>query len=314
MEVSYLLRYTLERILYGIITLWLIISLTFFLLQTLPGSPFNDDKLTAEQIAILNEKYGLNDPLPMQYLRYMRNILKLDFGKSFQYDNQDVFQKLMMPRFPRTISVGLLALAIGLTIGILFGALSALNRGNILDTIIVLLAVLGTSIPAFVFAMSLQYFIGVKAGWLPVIFEDGDFASIILPAVSLSVGVISSLTRFVRTELVEVLNSDYILLARAKGLTKGQVIWRHALRNALIPVVTIIGPMTLFILTGSITMEIIFSVPGLGNLMASGITQNDYFIVLTVSMFISLMFISVVLIVDLLYGLIDPRIRIIGGK
>lgn len=310
-----MLRYTLERIMYGVITLWLIVSITFLLLQFMPGSPFQDDKLSAEQVAILQEKYGLSDPLPMQYFRYMKNIVtKADFGKSFQFDNQDVFRDLVMPRLPRTIKVGSLSMVIGLIIGIILGALAALNRGNWLDNMFVFLAVLGTSIPGFVFAMSLQYYLGVKVQMFPVIYDDGNNLSIVLPAISLSISIISTLTRFVRTELVEVLNSDYILLARAKGLTKTQVIFRHALRNALIPVITIVGPMVLFVLTGGVIMETIFGIPGLGNLMVLGITLNDYFVVLTVATFFSTMFIAVVLIVDLLYGVIDPRIRISGGR
>ncbi|MCK8059338.1 MULTISPECIES: ABC transporter permease [unclassified Fusibacter] len=309
-----MLRYTLERIVYGALSLWLIVTVTFLLLQMLPGSPFQDDKLTAEQVAILNEKYGLNDPLPMQYWRYMTNMLKGDFGKSFMYDNQDVLKDLVVPRWPRTIKVGSLALSMGVVIGIILGALAALNRGKFYDNFIVFLAVLGVSIPSFVFAMGLQYYLGVKLPIFPVLYEDGNFWSIILPAVSMAVGPISSLTRFVRTELVEVIASDYILLARAKGLTRTQVIFRHALRNALIPVVTIVGPMVLSLLNGGVIMENIFGIPGVGQLMVSGITLNDYFIVLTVSTLFSGLFIAVVLVVDLLYGVIDPRIRIAGGN
>lgn len=310
-----MLKYTLERFLYGVLTLLIIITITFFLLKILPGSPFNDEKLTADQIAILNEKYGLSDPLPMQYFRYIKNIVtKFDFGKSFKYDNQDVLRKLIVPRLPRTIKVGLFALAIGITVGIILGSLAALNRGNFVDNILIVLAVLGSSIPSFVFAMVLQYTFAVKIPIFPVLYDDTKIISIVLPAIALSVSTISTLTRFVRTELVEVLNSDYILLARAKGLTNAQVIFKHALRNALIPVITIVGPMVLGILTGGVVMDTIFGIPGLGQLMVDGITLNDYFIVLTVATFYSFLFISVVLIIDLLYGVIDPRIRLAGGK
>jgi oligopeptide transport system permease protein len=202
----------------------------------------------------------------------------------------------------------------GIVLGVIMGALAALNRGKFFDNFIVFLAVLGVSIPGFVFAMGLQYYLGVKIPIFPVLYEDGNFWSIILPAVSMAVGPISSLTRFVRTELVEVIASDYILLARAKGLTRTQVIFRHALRNALIPVVTIVGPMVLSLLNGGVIMENIFGIPGVGQLMVSGITLNDYFIVLTVSTLFSGLFIAVVLVVDLLYGVIDPRIRISGGN
>ncbi len=309
-----MLRYTMERILYGLVTLFLIVMITFFLLQLLPGSPFNDEKLDKTQIAILNEKYGLDRPVPEQFLNYMKGVIRLDFGKSFKYDNQDVMKALVLPRLPRTVKVGALALLIGISLGIVLGSLAALTRGTFFDNLIVILAVLGTSIPGFVFAMLLQYYFAVKFPIFPVLYEDGNPKSIWLPSIALSVYIVSSLTRFVRTELVEVLNSDYILLARAKGLSGRQVIFRHSLRNALIPVITIIGPMVLGVLTGGVVMETIFGIPGVGKLMVDGIMQNDYFIVLGVSTVFSFIFIMIVLVIDLLYGVIDPRIRLAGGN
>lgn len=297
----------------GIITLWLIVSLTFFLLQFMPGSPFNDEKLDESQIAILNEKYGLGDPVPVQYMRYMSNVIRLDFGTSFRYDNQDVYEALIMPRLPYTIQVGGLALAMGVFFGIILGSIAALNRNNPIDHITVLISILGASIPSFVFAMAMQYYLGVKLGWFPVFFTKGEIASYILPAVAIAISVISSLTRFMRTELVEVLGTDYILLARAKGLKRSTVIFRHALRNALIPVITIVGPMTIGVLTGSTIIETIFGIPGVSFLMVEGIRLNDYFVILGVATFYSALFIAVILIIDLLYGVIDPRIRVAGG-
>lgn len=310
-----MIKYTFERIFYGIVTLFIIVSITFFLLKVLPGSPFNDEKLTDDQIKILNEKYGLNDPVVVQYGRYLSNIVtKFDFGKSFKYDNQDVLRNLVLPRLPRTIKVGSVALLIGISVGMILGAISALNRGKFLDNFLTVIAVLGSSIPSFVFAMVLQYTLAVKIPIFPVLYDDKKSISIILPAIALSVGIISTLTRFVRTELVEVLNSDFILLAKAKGLSKSQVIYRHAIRNALIPVITIIGPTVLSVLTGSVVMDTIFGIPGLGHLMVEAINVNDYFVVLTVATFFSTLFIIIMLIIDLLYGIIDPRIRITGGK
>jgi len=312
--VNYLLKYTLQRVLLGVLTLWLIVSATFFLLQFMPGSPFNDEKLDAEKLAILNEKYGLNDPLPVQYARYMGRVIQGDFGVSFVFDNQDVYEKLILPRLPVTAQVGGQALVFGAIIGIIFGSLAALNRNNPLDQIIVVTAILGVSIPSFVFAMTLQYFLGVKLGWFPVVFVKGKWISSVMPSFIMSLWVISSLTRYMRTELVEVLASDFILLARAKGLTGSQVIYRHAIRNALIPVITVIGPLTISLLTGSTVIEQIFGIPGVSFLMVQGIMQNDYFIILGVATFYSLLFISVILITDLMYGVIDPRIRLAGGS
>jgi len=309
-----MIKYTLQRVFLGLLTLWLIISATFFLLQFMPGSPFNDEKLDAEKLAILNERYGLNDPLPIQYARYMGRVVQGDFGVSFQFDNQDVYEKLILPRLPVTAQVGGQALIFGCVFGIMMGALAALNRNNPLDQIIVVTAILGVSVPAFVFAMAMQYFVGVKLGWLPVVFVKGKWLSSIMPSFILSLFVISSLTRFMRTELVEVLASDFILLARAKGLSGAQVIYRHAIRNALIPVITVIGPLTIALLTGSTVIEQIFGIPGVSFLMVQGIMQNDYFIILGVATFYSLLFIAVILITDLMYGVIDPRIRLAGGS
>jgi oligopeptide transport system permease protein len=310
------LRYIVERLFYGLITLFIIVSVTFLLLQFMPGTPFKDDKLSDRQIEILNEKYGLDDPLPVQYINYMNRVVKGDFGVSFSYNNQDVFQNLILPRLPVTTQVGLMALALGTILGILLGALSAIKRNTVWDHITTLIAIIGVSVPSFVFATLLQYWLGVRLSWLniPVAYIRNNPKSLILPAFSLSVFVISSSARFMRTELVEVLNSDFTLLAKAKGLTRFQVIYRHAIRNALIPVITILGPMTVTLLTGSVVIEKIFGIPGVSFLLVEGIMRNDYFVILGVAAFYSFLYIAVILIVDILYGIIDPRIRMSGGK
>ncbi|MFP4697432.1 MAG: ABC transporter permease [Eubacteriales bacterium] len=311
-----MIKYIFQRVFYGVLTLLIIISITFLLLQFMPGTPFNDEKLTDQQIEILNEKYGLNEPLPVQYINYMSNVLKGDFGVSFKYDNQDVFQNLILPRLPVTTKVGLLALGFGTIFGIFLGALAAIKKDTPWDHLTTIIAIVGVSVPSFVFATLLQYGIGVKANFLniPVAYTKGNNLSILLPAFSLSVFVVSSTARFMRTELVEVLNSDYTLLAKAKGLKRSQVIYRHAIRNALIPVITILGPMTVTLLTGSVVIERIFGIPGVSFLLVEGIQRNDYFVILGVAAFYSFLYISIILIVDILYGVIDPRIRLSGGK
>ena len=309
-----MLRYVSQRLLYGILTLFVIVSIIFLLLQFMPGSPFDDQKLSAEQVEIINEKYGLNDPLPVQYVNYMGNMLRLDMGVSFHYNNQEVFNDLIKPRLPVTISVGLMALAMGSVVGILLGAIAAIKRNTIWDHFTTVVAIIGVSVPSFVFATLSQYYVGVKLGWLPVAYTQGDILSFILPAFALSVFVISTTARYMRTELVEVMNTDYILLARAKGLSKPRIIYKHAIRNALIPVITIIGPLTVSLLTGSVVIEKIFGIPGVSFLLIDGITKNDYFVILGVAAFYSFLYITVILIVDILYGVIDPRIRLVGGK
>lgn len=315
-------KYILKRLGYMAVTLFLVLTVNFLLLQLLPGSPFDGEKKTEAQIAILEEKYGMNDPIPVQYARYLKGVFQGDFGTSFKLQNQEVTD-LVLTRIPYTIKPGALALLIGIIIGITLGAIAAMKRNSWADHMITIISVLGVSIPSFVLAAFLQYFICTKLGWLPVIYQPADemrgvtmwdeFKSLILPAISLSVPVIASLVRYMRSELIEVLNTDYILLARAKGLTKAQVIVHHALRNALIPVITVVGPMVVSIMTGSLVVEKFFGVPGLSNLLLNSVTMKDQFLTLGIAFFYAFLYVIVILIIDLLYGVIDPRIRLAGG-
>ncbi len=305
-----------------IITLFLVLTVNFLLLQLIPGSPFDGEKVTEAQKIILEQKYGLDDPIPVQYVRYMKGVVQGDFGISFKLQNQEV-SDLVLTRIPYTIKPGALALLIGVVVGILFGAIAAMKRNSWADHTITIISVLGVSIPSFVLAAFLQYFICSKLGWLPLLYQPKDtvrgisamdeFKSLILPSISLAVPVIASLMRYMRSELIEVLNTDYILLARAKGLTRSQVIFHHALRNALIPVITVVGPMVVSIMTGSLVIEQFFGVPGLSKLMLNSVTMNDQFLTLGIAFFYAVLYVVVILVIDLLYGVIDPRIRLTGG-
>ncbi len=305
-----------------IITLFLVLTVNFLLLQLIPGSPFDGEKVTEAQKIILEQKYGLDDPIPVQYIRYMKGVVQGDFGVSFKLQNQEV-SDLVLTRIPYTIKPGALALLIGVVVGILFGAIAAMKRNSWADHTITIISVLGVSIPSFVLAAFLQYFICSKLGWLPLLYQPKDtvrgisamdeFKSLILPSISLAVPVIASLMRYMRSELIEVLNTDYILLARAKGLTRTQVIFHHALRNALIPVITVVGPMVVSIMTGSLVIEQFFGVPGLSKLMLNSVTMNDQFLTLGIAFFYAVLYVVVILVIDLLYGVIDPRIRLTGG-
>ena len=298
-------KYILKRLGYMAVTLFLVLTVNFLLLQLLPGSPFDGEKKTEAQIAILEEKYGMNDPIPVQYARYLKGVFQGDFGTSFKLQNQEVTD-LVLTRIPYTIKPGALALLIGIIIGITLGAIAAMKRNSWADHMITLISVLGVSIPSFVLAAFLQYFICTKLGWLPVIYQPADemrgvtmwdeFKSLILPAISLSVPVIASLMRYMRSELIEVLNTDYILLARAKGLTKAQVIVHHALRNALIPVITVVGPMVVSIMTGSLVVEKFFGVPGLSNLLLNSVTMKDQFLTLGIAFFYAFLYVIVILL------------------
>lgn len=315
-------KYILKRLGYLIITLFLVLTVNFLLLQLMPGSPFDGEKMTEAQKTILEEKYGLNDPIPTQYIRYMQGVLKGDFGISFKLQNQEVTD-LVLTRIPYTVKPGMLALLIGILVGTTSGAIAAMKRNSWADHTITVISVLGVSIPSFVLAAFLQYFICNKLGWLPVLYQPAnelrgitvwdEMKSLLLPAISLAVPVIASLMRYMRSELIEVLNTDYILLARAKGLTKSQVIVHHALRNALIPVITVVGPMVVSIMTGSLVIEQFFGVPGLSQLLLNSVTMTDQFLTLGIAFFYAFLYVVVILIIDLLYGVIDPRIRLAGG-
>lgn len=316
-------RYILERIALIILTMFIVITINFFLLRLMPGTPFDNPKITPAQQELMMRKYGLDDPAIVQYARYMKGLVKGDLGVSFKLQDQEVL-KLISDRLPNTVKIGSLALVFGVIVGIALGALAAIYRNSFWDHISTILAVVGVSIPSFVLAALLQHYVVAELGWFTYLYNPVDASrgisvwdslySMVLPSFSLSLFVISSTMRYMRTELVEVLSSDYILLARAKGLNKTQVITRHAIRNSLIPVITIVGPMAISLLTGSLVIENFFGVPGLSRLMLNAVYTNDYFLILGVNSFYSLLYIVVILIIDLLYGLIDPRIRLKGGN
>ncbi|KXH80692.1 ABC transporter permease [Sporosarcina sp. HYO08] len=300
-------RYIAKRIGFMIITLFVIVTATFFLMQFLPGTPFtNPEKLTEKQLALLNAKYGLDQPAAVQYLRYIGNLLQGDFGYSFQYQGRTVVS-MISDRIGPSALIGLQALVFGTIVGLALGIISALRHNTILDYGSVTIAVLGMSIPSFVFAALLQYIVGVKFQLLPVALWE-SYASTILPSLALSVTVIATVARFIRSEMLEVLGQDYVTTARAKGLRESVVIGKHVFRNALIPVVTMLGPLAVSIMTGTLVIEKIFGVPGLGEQFTLSILVLDYSVIMGITLFYSALFILVVFLVDLLYGLLDPRI------
>lgn len=281
-------------------------------MKFLPGSPFqNEEKLTEDQRVILDEKYGLDKPIPVQYANYMMNVVKGDLGVSFQFDNQPV-TKLLKNRMGPSLQLGFQAMFIGTIIGILLGVLAAMFQNTWIDYGSTFLAVLGKSIPSFVFAALLQYVIGVKLGWLPVASWNG-FASSIMPTIALAIFPIATAARFMRTELIEVFSSDYITLAKAKGNSRMEVSFKHAIRNGLIPLVTVLGPMAVGLMTGSMVVEKIFAIPGIGEQFVKSIMTNDFPIIMGTTIFFAFLLTVIILIVDILYGIIDPRIRLQGG-
>lgn len=306
-------KYFLKRVMFMLITLWLISTITFFLMKLLPGSPYaNQEKLSPEQIEMLNEQAGLDKPVIQQYGIYMGNLVKGDFGTSFQFKNQPV-SKLLKERIGPSVQLGAQAIIFGTIIGIILGSIAAMKQNTWVDTVATLVAILGRSIPNFVFAVLLQYFFAIKLGILPIAKWDQGFASTILPTLALAMSPLADSARFIRTEMVEVLSSDYIELARAKGLSRMQVVFRHGLRNSLIPLITLLGPLAVALMTGSLVVENIFAIPGIGEQFVKSIMTNDYPTIMAVTIMFSAMLVVVILIVDLLYGIVDPRIRVSGG-
>lgn len=306
-------RYLIKRIGYMLVTLFVIVSITFFLMQLLPGTPFtNPEKLTAQQMTILNAKYGLDQPVGIQYIRYLGNLVQGDLGYSFQHEGRTV-SSMISDRIGPSAFIGLQALVFGAIIGLILGIISALRHNSIFDYGSVAIAVIGMSIPSFVFAALLQYYIGVKLEWLPVALWEG-YSSTILPSFALSVTVTATVARFIRSEMLEVLGQDYVITARAKGMTENQVIVKHVIRNALIPVVTMLGPLAVSIMTGTLVIEKIFSVPGLGEQFTLSILVLDYSVIMGITIFYSALFIFVVFLVDIIYGFLDPRITYNEGE
>lgn len=307
-------KYILRRVIYMFITFFLIATATFFLMKALPGSPISSaSKLPPSQLAVVEAKYGLDKPVPVQYAKYMLNLAKGDLGNSFQFKNASVTE-LIMKRMGPSFYIGSQGLVIGVLIGILLGMIAALRQNTIWDYGSTLIAIVGISIPSFVFATFLQYWLGVKWGLLPVALWKDGWMSSILPSIALAMGPLATASRFIRTEMIEVLSSDYITLAKSKGANGFEIAFKHAFRNALIPLVTVLGPLAAGLLTGSLVIEKIFAIPGIGEQFVKAIVSNDFSIIMGTTLFYSAFLIIVIFVVDILYGVIDPRIRLSGGS
>ncbi|WP_125546968.1 MULTISPECIES: oligopeptide ABC transporter permease [Levilactobacillus] len=304
-------KYLAKRIFYLILTLFIVITVTFFLMKLLPGTPLtNQAKLSQSQIALIYKQYGLDKPEWQQYLLYLAGAVKGDFGTSFQFSDQPV-SYLLSSRIGPSLQIGLQAMVVGVVLGILVGAIGAMRQNTWVDTTTTVVSILGISIPSFVLAVLLQYYLGLKAQLFPIA-EWGGFIYTVLPTLALGATPLAESARFVRTEMVDVLSSDYIELAKAKGLSRMGVIYHHALRNSLIPLITIVGPLAVNIMTGSMVVENIFSIPGIGEQFVKSVLTNDYPTIMGLTIIYSFMLCVVLLFTDILYGIVDPRIRLTG--
>lgn len=304
-------KYTLKRIVTSLFTLLAILLVLFILLQLMPGSPFNDEKLNNDQRLALYAKYGLDQPLVVQFFKYVGNMLRGDFGVSYNISKNTPIAQLIQTRLPVSIRIGGCAVGIGAVLGLCLGLVAALKHDTIWDSLATIISVIGVSVPSYVFALALSYSLGFKLKWFPMLYTvKAAMSSSVLPSISLSMFTMASIARFTRSEMLEVLGSDYMLLAESKGISGPALIFRHALRNALIPIITVLAPLIVDLMTGSLVVEKIFAIPGVGSLLVNAIQSNDYNVVISLSFIYSAMYIGIMLVVDILYGIIDPRIRL----
>jgi oligopeptide transport system permease protein len=305
-----MLRFTLQRLLTGIPTLLVLTALTFFLIRAAPGGPFDRERpLSPEIEANMRRAYHLDEPLVRQFGRYLGNLARGDFGPSFQYREFTVTE-LIWAGFPVSMRIGGLAMLVATILGVAAGSFAALRQNRASDHIVMAAAMTGISIPSFVMAPLLILLLAVALGWLPAGgFGDGAWRNLLLPVVTLALPQIAYLARLTRASMIEVLRSAYIRTARAQGLPLGTIVLRHALKPALLPVVSYLGPAAAGVITGSVVIEQIFGLPGIGRFFVQGALNRDYTLVMGVVVFYGALILVFNFIVDLVYGLLDPRIR-----
>ena len=301
-------KYLIKRVLLMIVTLFMIALLTFCLMHIVPGSPFTSQKQVSQAVMdALMAKYNLDDPLWKQFVDYMVGVLHFDFGPSYKYTGKTV-NDFIEGGIPYSGTLGLVTLVFVLLMSIPMGIVAALRNGRWQDMLLMFFATLGVTIPSFVIATGLLYIFSFKLGWTPVYGVD-TWKGYILPMIAMGGYSISFLARLMRSSLLEVMGQDYIRTARAKGISEVRIIWKHALRNALIPVITVLGPTIANLLTGSFVIEKIFAIPGLGGYFVNSVTQRDYTTIMGMTIFYATVLVAMIFIVDIFYCLIDPRIK-----
>ena len=299
--------YILKRVLLAILTIWIVITITFFVMHAVPGGPFMSEKaITKEAQAALEAKYGLDKPLGEQYVTYLKDVVtRFDFGPSLKQRGRQV-NDIIYDGMRTSIKLGLIAAALAMVLGVVLGALAALRRNTVLDKFIMVLTTAFISMPSFIMGSFLLLFLSVKLGWFPA--NGSTAAGLVLPVVTLSLSPMANITRLTRSSMLDVLGQDYIRTARAKGVSGSKIIFGHALKNSLIPVLTYVGPMLAFIVTGSMVVEQIFAVPGIGRQFVSSITNRDYTMIMGTTIVLASLIVIMNLVTDILYKVVDPRI------
>lgn len=303
-------KYIFKRIVFGVLSLWVVITITFLLMHSIPGGPFDQDaieKMNANVRKNLEAKFGLDRPLAEQYFLYLGNLFRGELGISIQYSPRTVNQ-IVSIRMPASAKVGGLAMIIALAGGVGLGVLAALKHEKWQDQTVKILSTIGIAVPGFVLATLLIYVFAVRFGWFRT-FGFRDIRDMILPAIALAGGSIAFLSRLTRSSMLNVIRQDYVRTAKAKGLSRTAVVYKHAFKNALLPIITYVGPMVAAMLTGSFVIEKIFVVPGLGGEMVKAIGNRDYMMILGLTSIYAGLLVTVFIIVDIVYALVDPRVK-----
>ncbi len=302
-------KYIVKRIIFGIVTIFIVAALTFFLMNLVPGNPFVSEKsMSAAAQEALKVKYGLDKPLIIQFKNYLFNVLQGDFGSSLKQRGYTVSQ-IIRTQFPVSARIGGMAVILSLLLGIPLGSIAALHRNKVLDKVIMVFTTIGIAIPSFVICTLLMYFLGVKLQLLPTYGIDSP-ANYVMPVIALAFYPTSYIIRQMRSSMLDVLNKDYMRTAKAKGLSERTSLFKHAARNAILPIITYVGPMTAYTLVGSFVVEKIFTIPGLGSQFVTGVINQDYTVIMGVTIFLATIVITINVIVDILYTIVDPRIKL----
>jgi oligopeptide transport system permease protein len=305
------LFYILKRLIFCLLTIFVVITATFFLMNAIPGGPFvTEGRVSQSIIDNLNAKYGLDKPLFVQYWNYLKNAVVFDYGISIKQKGREVMD-IIMEGFKTSLPVGLIAGVLAIGFGTCLGSIAAVKHNKVIDRIIMVFSTASVAFPSFIIASVLLYIFCNWLGWLPAngITIDGDYRGYILPVITLSLYPTAYITRLTRSSTLDVLNSDYIRTAKAKGVSKSKILFKHALRNSLTPVITYAGPMFASIITGSLVIEQIYSIPGLGRTFIKAITSRDYPLIMGTTIFLTVLVIFLILVSDILYKIVNPRVE-----
>lgn len=304
-----MVKYIIKRLIMAVITIFVVATLTFFLMNAVPGGPYEAEKsISPAAKAALEAKFGLDQPLFTQYTTYMKNILHGDFGPSLKQRGRNVID-IILTKFPVSAKIGGISVLVALIVGIPLGCVAALNRGKLGDSAIIVISTIGIAVPSFVVCSLSMYFFGVKLRWLPTMGLK-TWKHYIMPVFALSFYPTAYIVRLMRSSMLDVMGQDYMRTARAKGVSQFISLFKHALRNAILPVVTYVGPMMAYTLTGSFIIEKVFTIPGLGGEFVSSITNRDYMMIMGTTIFLASLMVVMNVVVDILYKIIDPRINL----